>query len=130
MRNPTALVGLTMLALVASCGGSSSSALPGKGSLYPSAVRAQMVKSCDAEANSVSPIDTKDLHSYCTCALAYFEVHLSFADFKAADRAMSSFKAPKPNVADVFRNAAKTCRKKLVSEMASVPVMTVTLGKP
>jgi hypothetical protein len=105
-------------ALAAGCGGggksgAGSTAAASAAHAYPKAVVSTYMRSCQAQAKVSSGRSTKVVHAYCGCTLDYLERHLSYAKFKAADKAAGSLSAAPPDAKRAFNGAIKTCRAKI-----------------
>jgi hypothetical protein len=112
------LVLVVVAAVAAGCGGGSSSSSSTEGSsgtqsesAYPQNVQDQFLRSCAAQAKSVSSLSDARVKSYCGCTLDYIQARVDYDEFKAADRAAATLnKAPK-HARAVFLAAIKNCRK-------------------
>ena len=101
----TALLLTFALTGAAACGdddgGSENSAKAGNE--YPSQVRENFLKSCDAQPNAS--------RSVCECTLDKVEKTVSYDDFKKADQAIRDDAGAKPKGYDQLVKAAETCAK-------------------
>jgi hypothetical protein len=103
-----------VVAIAAGCGGggsASGSSAPHTNNGYPQDVRDQFLKSCAAQAKSASNLSDDRINSYCGCTLDYIEHRVDFAEFKQADRAVSTLNRAPRHARAVFLAAIKHCER-------------------
>ena len=97
----------------AGCGTSGkSSSSSSAGGAYPARVVSQFKTSCVAEAKTVSQASAGAIDTYCGCAIAYIEAHLSFSEFLATEQAEIKLQQAPADGRKAYAAAIKTCAPK------------------
>src|SRR4051812_36273369 len=100
-----------LAALAAPSLGTTGLAYSSSGATYPPAAVSVYMKSCKAQARIASngKIGAARIATYCGCTLRYLEARLTYAQYKAAGRAVVTLSGGSAKAKAAFKGAITTC---------------------
>ena len=100
-----------VIAMLVAAGTVSAAAQAARSATYPPAVVTTYEKSCRSVARVATKgkVSEKRIAAYCVCTLRYLERHLTYPEFKAADRAAITLSGGSAKAKRAFKGAVATC---------------------